>query len=335
VTECPSNVDLAHLKAELTHARNREEGVPLTDRIIAAADLLGRLGTSFPALANAALRWRLLRWLMKRVLGFDSDAPIPPFASERFDRWFARRDPSSGRRGRVILWDDTWVRYHEPSIGRAAVEVLEALGYEVGVAEDRVCCGRPAASRGLLEKVRRAAERNVRVLAECSEPVIFLEPSCWSMFQDEYRQMAVPGADAVAERCLLFEDFVRQICESDRESLPFTGPVGQVAIHAHCHAKALADAKRAVALLEKLPGASVKWLETGCCGMAGAFGMLSEHRELAIEVAKPLVAAIGGLSRETAVVASGTSCRHQIGDLTDRQPLHVAELLANYLASPP
>jgi FAD/FMN-containing dehydrogenase/Fe-S oxidoreductase len=334
VTECPSNVDMAHLKAELAHARHLEEGIPLTDRIIAETDLLGRLGTLFPSLANAALRWRFSRWLMERILGFDSDAPIPPFTSERFDRWFARRGPSSGSRGRVILWDDTWVRYHEPGIGRAAVVVLEALGYEVGVAEGRVCCGRPAASRGLLDNVRRAAERNLRVLAESSEPIIFLEPSCWSMFHDEYRQMAVPGTDAVVERCVLFEDFVGGVIESDRGGLPLRGPVGQVAVHAHCHAKALADAKRAIALLEKLPGASVKWLETGCCGMAGAFGMLSDHRELALEVAKPLVAAIDGLPRETAVVASGTSCRHQIGDLTDARPLHVAELLAKHLSKP-
>ena len=133
---------------------------------------------------------------------------------------------------------------------------------------------------------------------------------------------------------MLFEDFVRGLFESDPNELPFAGPVGQVAVHAHCHAQALSDAKRAVALLEKLPGASVRWLETGCCGMAGAFGMISEHRELSVEVAKPLVAAIDGLSRDTTVVASGTSCRHQIGDLTDAQPLHVAELLAKSLKKP-
>jgi FAD/FMN-containing dehydrogenase/Fe-S oxidoreductase len=334
-TECPSNVDLTRLKAELRHARHRRSGVPLIDRMIASADLLGRVGTLVPGLANRLLGNRMVRKIMQKALGFDAEAPLPAFARRRFDAWFENRATTGGSNlGRVILWDDTWVRYHEPGIGRSAVAVLEAAGYEVELATGRKCCGRPAASRGLLDRVRRSAKHNVRLLASSTEPVIFLEPSCWSMFRDEYLELGIEGAEEVAARCVLFEDFLGDLFDSDPAALPLTAQIGAVAIHGHCHAKALSDAGRVVGLLERLPGASPTWLETGCCGMAGAFGMLTDHRELSHQVAQPLTRLIEGLPNGTRVVASGTSCRHQIGDLTDARPMHIAELLAERLEGP-
>ncbi len=336
-TECPSNVDLARLKAELGHARHREHGVPPADRLIAAADLLGRFGTLLPGLANAALANRPLRRLLERWLGLAADAPLPPYTRERFDRWFRRRPEAAAgaRRGRVLLWDDTWLRYHEPGIGRAAVAVLEAAGFAVGLVEDRRCCGRPAASRGLLDQVRRAAAHNLALLRGGSEPLVFLEPSCWSMFVDEYRALGIPGADEVAARAVLFEDFVADLIEREPEAISFSGELGRVAVHGHCHAKALADARRVLGLLARLPGVTPHWLDSGCCGMAGAFGMMAAHRELSGRVARPLLEAIAGLPAGTAVVAAGTSCRHQIGDLGSIHPLHPAELLARCLQPRP
>mgnify|MGYP001819209639 FL=1 len=244
VTECPSNVDMAHLKAELVHARHRERGVPLVDRLISSADLLGRLGTLLPGLANLMLDWRPMRHMAERILGLDVDAPIPPYARQRFDRWFRKRKPTLSKdRERVILWDDTWVRYHEPSVGHAAVAVLEAAGLEVALVAGRVCCGRPAASRGMLDDLRRAAEHNLALLRETDEQVVFLEPSCWSVFVDEYRQLEVEGADEVADRCVLFEDFVAGWVEDGRLRSMMTGPVGQVVVHGHCHSKALSNPK--------------------------------------------------------------------------------------------
>jgi Fe-S oxidoreductase len=325
---------MAHLKAELVHARHRERGPRLIDRMISAADLLGRLGTFVPGLANAMLGWRPVRLLAERVLGLDAGAPVPPFARQRFDRWFrSRQSPAVGSRGRVILWDDTWVRYHEPSVGHAAVAVLEAAGLEVALVTDRVCCGRPAASRGMLDDLRRAAEHNLALLRGTSEPIVFLEPSCWSVFVDEYRQLGIEGADEVANRCRLFEDVVADCFEDGSLAAAMAGPVGEVVVHGHCHAKALSDQKTVLSVLEELPGASPRLLDTGCCGMAGAFGMLTDHRELSHQVAGPLVAAIEALPSGTAVVASGTSCRHQIADLTDVRPLHLAEFLASHLRS--
>ncbi len=183
----------------------------------------------------------------------------------------------------------------------------------------------------MLDDLRRAAEHNLALLRGTSEPIVFLEPSCWSVFVDEYRQLGIEGADEVANRCLLFEDVVADCFEGGSLAAAMTGPVGEVAVHGHCHAKALSDPKTVLSVLERLPGASPRLLDTGCCGMAGAFGMLSDHRELSHLVAGPLVAAIEALPRDTAVVASGTSCRHQIADLTDVRPLHLAEFLACHL----
>ncbi len=154
------------------------------------------------------------------------------------------------------------------------------------------------------------------------------------MFRDEYLQLGIAEAEEVAARCVLFEDFLGDLLDKDPDALPLTAEIGSVAVHGHCHAKALSDANRVIGLLERLPDTSPEWLETGCCGMAGAFGMLTDHRELSHQVAEPLVRLIEDLPDGTRVVASGTSCRHQIGDLTDARPLHIAELLAQSLDKP-
>jgi FAD/FMN-containing dehydrogenase/Fe-S oxidoreductase len=340
-TECPSNVDLALLKAEIAHARHEAKGVPLVDRLISNADLLGRLNAGPQApIVNSILRNPIVRKLMEKVLGFAAERTMPPYTSERFDKWFAERAvshngaagglPASAKRGRVILWDDTWVRYNEPNIGKAAVKVLEAAGFEVGLETRRKCCGRPACSRGVLDEVRRLAEHNVAVFKDGSEPIVFLEPSCYTMFVDEYRQLKIAGADAVAKRCVLFEQFVFELLNREPNALPFNrGLLGKVAIHGHCHAKALTNASIIMPrLANTIPGADATLLDTGCCGMAGAFGMLRSKLELSKKVAQGLIDKIEACEPRTTIVASGTSCRHQIGYMTDRHPLHMAELLA-------
>ena len=329
--ECPSNVDLAQLKADLVHARHRLDGVPLLDRVIAAADLLGRIGTRTAPLANALLAARPVRVLLEAVLGLNADRPLPPFARERFDRWFARRRPvpTVARRREVILWDDTWVRYHEPGIGKAAVAVLEAVGFAVRLAEGRACCGRPAASRGLLDEVRRLGEHNLALLADGDAPIVFLEPSCWSMFVDDYRQLGLPGAEAVGQRAVLLETFLAAELARRPNALSFAASGLEVAIHAHCHAKALADLGAMVELVRQIPGSRARLLDTGCCGMAGAFGMVRASDELSRAVARPLLERITALPEGTLLVASGTSCRHQVDQLAGAHALHMAELLAS------
>ncbi len=338
-TECPSNVNLALLKAELRHARHERHGLPLAARIFSTVDLLGALGCVAPALSNAALDSRALRWLAAKFLGVDASRPLPHYASERFDIWFSRRmAPASPprKRGKVILWDDTFVRYHEPHIGRAAVTVLESAGFEVVLPRGRQCCGRPAFSQGNLDRAARLGAHNLALLAkfEPAAPIVFLEPSCWSMFAEDYRELKLAGAGEVSQRCFLFEQFIETLLDREPEALTFRTAPEPIAIHAHCHAKALLNPAFLLRLAQRLPGRTAALLDTGCCGMAGAFGMMQVKQELSRAVAAPLTSRIAPQPSGAVVVASGTSCRHQIAHLTPAQPQHMAEVLAGALAIP-
>ncbi len=333
-TECPSNVNLALLKAELLHGRHQRDGLPLRERLLSSLDGLGRLGCLAPGLANAALQWSWLRRALSRHLGLTARRPLPPYAATRFDRWFARRAVSGQRpRGRLLLWDDTFVRYHEPHIGQAAVAVLEAAGFEVALLRGRHCCGRPAFSQGNLDEASRAGRHNLALLASADRraPILFLEPSCYSMFAEDYRELRLPEADSVARRCFLFETFVDDLLQREPAALRFHRRSGHVVVHAHCHAKSLLNTTFMARLAQRVPGLSAAMLDTGCCGMAGAFGALESKYDLSRKIAEPLVAMIQQQAEGTIVVASGTSCRHQIEHLTPARPRHMAELLAEGL----
>jgi len=331
---------------------------------------------------------RPIRRLMERTLGISSKRSLPKYANERFDKWFAKKRVGTSRsdvrtvralhgesstglalqrgvpaRGKVILWDDTFARYHEPEIGIAAVKVLEALGFEVELLENRKCCGRPAFSQGNLDAAAKLGQHNIDLLMasqplnsasqppvrlapqlstlSCQLPIVFLEPSCWSMFAEDYRELKIPNAEKIAAHCFLFEKFVDDLLTREPEALPVRNLNGQVpdqpgaesdrplkvAIHAHCHAKSILNPAFMARLVERLPGRKSKLLDTGCCGMAGAFGALAEKYDLSVQVAADLLKKVETENPDV-VVASGTSCRHQIADLTDLRPLHMAELIA-------
>jgi FAD/FMN-containing dehydrogenase/Fe-S oxidoreductase len=339
--ECPSNVNLALLKAELMYARHRRDGLPLRERILSNVDLLGRLGCLMPGIANASLDSKLIRGLMRRALGLTDRRPLPHYAKQRFDSWFHQRrdgdsaviDRRSRSRGNVILWDDTFVRYYEPHIGIAAVKVLETLGFTVSLVHGRKCCGRPAFSQGNLDAAREMGRHNLEVLRAANNdvPILFLEPSCYSMFVEDYRELKLPDTGAIARRCHLFEQFVEELLEREPDALRFNETSGHVAIHAHCHAKSLVKTGFMARLAARLPGRTATLLDTGCCGMAGAFGALESKYELSLKVAAPLIQQVAAQAAGTVVVASGTSCRHQLEHLTPVHPKHMAELLADAL----
>src|SRR5437899_893565 len=250
--ECPSNVNLALLKAEMLYARWRRDGVPLRERIFSNVDLLGKIGCAMPKLANRVLGSRVARVVMEKTIGLSARRSLPHYANQRFDKWFEKHavagvgDPGRvsaindrgynsahrvplQKRGHVILWDDTFVRYHEPHIGVAAVKVLEALGFEVVLAKNRRCCGRPAFSQGNLDAAAKLGKHNISQLSTlrsatarqaplqppvgygsasnhqlASASILFLEPSCWSMFVEDYCQLKVDNAETIAGRWLLF-----------------------------------------------------------------------------------------------------------------------------------
>jgi FAD/FMN-containing dehydrogenase/Fe-S oxidoreductase len=333
VTECPSNVNLPLLKAEMLHARIRRDGLTLRERMLSRVDELGRWGCAMPRTANAILRSGLFRRTMGRILGLSPERSLPPFAKKRFDRWFAKRENlPAPTRGQVVLWDDTFVRYYEPHIGMAAITVLEAAGFEVVLPVKRKCCGRPAFSQGNLEEAEKCGRENLAVLAETGNvPIIFLEPSCYSMFAEDYHELKLPGAGLISSRCFLFEEFIDNLLEQEPNTLSFDSERERIAIHAHCHAKSLMKADCMGRLAQRLPNREVTLLDTGCCGMAGAFGMLESKYELSMKIADAMVEKIKAMPFGTIVVASGTSCRHQIQHVVPVKLRHVAELLAESL----
>jgi len=354
--ECPSNVNLALLKAELMYARHRQDGLPLRERVLSNVDLLGRLGCLMPGIANASLDSPMVRRLMRKALGLTDKRPLPHYTKQRFDRWFRKhvaavyhrrngeraseesavidRRYRNGNRGPVILWDDTFVRYHEPHIGIAAVKVLEALGFEVSLVKGRKCCGRPAFSQGNLDAAREMGRHNLDLIRNSNgtAPILFLEPSCYSMFVEDYRELKLPDTDPIAKRCHLFEQFVEELLEREPEALHFNSTAGHVAIHAHCHAKSLVKTGFMAKLAARLPERTATLLDTGCCGMAGAFGALERKYDLSLKVAAPLVQQVAAQPPGTVIVASGTSCRHQLEHLTPVHPKHMAELLADAIS---
>jgi FAD/FMN-containing dehydrogenase/Fe-S oxidoreductase len=333
-TECPSNVNMALLKAELLHARIQRDGLAWRERLLSSVDQFGRLGCVMPGVANVFLKSNSLRHIFGKLFGFTSERQLPPFARQRFDRWFAKHPHfQAAYRGKVILWDDTFARYHEPEIGIAAVAVLEAAGFEVALPSRRKCCGRPAFSMGNLTEAAKLGRYNLALLNQDADgaPIIFLEPSCYSMFVEDYRELKLPDADAVAARCILFEEFIGNLLDQEPNALKFDTEAQRIVIHAHCHAKALAGTANLQRLAARLPNRTVTLLDTGCCGMAGAFGMLESKYDLSLKVAEPLVQQIKGQPYGTVVVASGTSCRHQIQHLTPNWTLHMACVLADAL----
>jgi len=162
---------------------------------------------------------------------------------------------------------------------------------------------------------------------------LFLEPSCWSMFVEDYRELKIENAENIAARCFLFEKFVDDLLAKEPEALRFKHESRSrgIVIHPHCHAKSIMNPAFMGKLAERLPGAKATVLDTACCGMAGAFGALAEKYDLSLQVAQRLLDQIDNQPPGTEVIASGTSCRHQITDLTNLRPKHMAELLADAL----
>jgi len=329
--ECPSNVNMALLKAELQHARIKARGLTLRERVFSDVDRMGRLACKMPRLANWLMELGPMRKLQSRFLGLSLERPLPRFTQQRFDHWFAKRENiKKPTRGRVMLWDDTFVRYYDPHIGMAALKVLEAAGFEVVLPVGRKCCGRPAFSQGNLDEAGRLGAHNLALLSQDTEnmPIIFLEPSCYAMFAEDYRELKLPEAEQIAARCFLFEDFIEGVLEQEPNAIKFHAKPARVVIHAHCHAKALTNIARMTRLASRVPEWTVTMLDTGCCGMAGGFGMLESKYELSKKVAEPLIQQLKSLPFGNIIVASGTSCRHQMQDLGKVWPRHMAEVLA-------
>jgi len=331
-TECPSNVDMARLKSEVLSQVQTRHGIPARARFFAGAGRAAALASRCAPLANAALRLAPVRALLERRFGVDRRRPLPRYARRTFRAWLRTRRPAetAGARGQVLLIADTFTNYHEPEIGIAAVRVLEAAGWAVGVPDLR-CCGRPLISKGLLAEARANAAHNVAALAGSDLPIVGLEPSCLSAYRDEYAAFGLgPAAPEAAARAVSLEEFLAaHLPPAEARFRPATRPL---LLHGHCHQKALWGTRGTLAALSLIPGCRVAEVSSGCCGMAGSFGYEREHYDLSLHIGElSLFPALREAPPETLIVAPGTSCRHQIRDALGREAVHPAVALAEHV----
>lgn len=345
--ECPSNVDMAKLKYEFLAQYHASNGTPLRARLFGHLEALNRIGCTCAPLSNWIANSAPARWLSERLLGIHRNRHLPPFARETFTRWFAQRNgrrgappapglaAGPGSRGQVVLFNDTYMTYNYPELGKAAVKVLEAAGFEVILA-DKKCCGRPMISKGLLRQARENAAYNVNRLSRYAEqgiPIVGLEPSCILTFRDEYPDLIDdPRAERLAKGTFLIEEFLLGLHEQGQLSLPLRPGARSVLLHGHCHQKALVGSSPSLQVLRLLPGAEVEEVDSGCCGMAGSFGYEREHYEMSLAIGnRRLFPAIKAKGPEWEVVAAGVSCRQQIAHGTGRRAKHLIEVLADAL----
>lgn len=331
--ECPSRVNMTRLKSEwLTHYY-KAHGTPLRARLIGYTYLVNRVGSALAPISNWVLHMPGAGVLGEKLLRMSRHRPLPLFAPRPFHAWFRRHrtHPNAGRLGKVILFPDTFVDYNEPQIGRAAVRLLESLGYEVILPERRVCCGRPMISKGLLDDAQRLARQQVEALAPYVErglPIVGLEPSCILTFRDEYPDLLDdPRTAGIAKQSFLIDEFLASEVAKGRISLGLRGKSKQFLFHGHCHQKALVGSAATLSLLRQA-GAEVKEADSGCCGMAGSFGYEAEHYEISQAIGeRALLPAVRALPPEVEVLAMGVSCRQQIAHGTGRRARHLVEVL--------
>jgi Fe-S oxidoreductase len=316
----------------------------LRARVFANINTISKLTAPFGLIANLVSNLGPARKVISKVIGFAPQRPLPAFAALTFPAWFKRRKPaemhrSRGIRGDAVLFHDTFTDYYQPEVGRAAVRVLEALGYNVILAARTACCGRPAISKGLIPTAKRWAAQNVEALrpyAERGVPIIGTEPSCLLTFRHEYPDLLDDAATTtVAEHAFMLEEFVLKLAEEEPDAVraAFRDDLKQdILLHAHCHQKASIGADPTLKMLRLVPGYTAMLVETSCCGMAGSFGFEAEHYEISKAMGSlRLFPAVEHANRDTAIAITGISCRQQIGHFTSRKPRHAVEILADAL----
>jgi len=342
-SECPSNVDLAKIKSEFLFQRYKTKGIPWRSRMIANFDRLNKLGSVLPGLTNMVLDGPLSA-AFKSVAGIARQRSLPRIQKISLRKWL-NQNPQypAEKKGEVYLFVDEFTNYNDTEIGKKAIRLLTALGYEVKTGEHRES-GRSAISKGLLNRARDVAEFNVRFFADLiSEevPMVGIEPSAILTFRDEYpdllRGELQQKAHAIAPFCLTIEEFIARERDGGRISdNSFNDVTKKVLLHGHCHQKALSSLVPSKKMLTLPRNYSVSLIPSGCCGMAGSFGYEKEHFELSQQIGElVLFPAVREAKEDTLIAAAGTSCRHQILDGTGRKSFHPVEILFEALKEAP
>jgi FAD/FMN-containing dehydrogenase/Fe-S oxidoreductase len=335
--ECPTGVDMARLKTEVLHQRNRRQGVPRRDRLIANLPHIAWRAGGLRFLLNLRNRLPGAAALGEAILGISAKRCLPVFRTP-----FRPPAPPGAASGRqeIVLFVDTFNRYFEPENVRAAVRVLEAGHHRVVFADWQgqrpLCCGRTFLAAGMVEEARAEARRTRDALLPFIErgvAVVGLEPSCLLTMRDEFDAL-LPGGptDRLAGAARLFSEFLVEERGEGRLDLELRPVAGEALVHGHCHEKAFGAFGSVLDALGMIPALTARGIESSCCGMAGAFGYEATHHDVSMAMAEAsLLPAVRRAAAETIVVADGTSCRHQIRDGAGREAVHLARVLARAL----
>jgi Fe-S oxidoreductase len=327
--ECPVNVDMATYKAEFLSHYYEGRLRPAAAYAFGLMHRWARLASHVPWAANFVTQTPGLRDLAKRTIGIAPERRIPRFAHRTFRHWYEHHQRRNAGAPPVILWPDTWNNYFLPDTAQAAVEVLEAAGYDVLIPSRPLCCGRPLYDYGMLGVAKKLLTEILATLAphlRAGTRIVGLEPSCVSVFRDELVNMLpdVDDAKRLRDQTLTLAEFL--VNDSATFSVPSLAR--RVVVHGHCHEKSMLGFDSQARLLDAT-GADYTVLDSGCCGMAGAFGYgKGEPYDVSIACGeRVLLPAVRGAAPDTLIVADGFSCREQITQATGRRAIHSAELL--------
>ena len=331
-SECPSNVDIATLKAEFLYQYQETNGYSFRNKLFANNAKYNKLGSYLPTITNFLTN----SILAKKVLGVAVERSVPKLANQTLESWFKKHDPKKSKKI-VYLFNDEFTNFYDAEIGIDAVILLEKLGYEVKtVGHDE--SGRSHISKGFLKEAKEICNNNIAIFKDiitAETPLIGIEPSAILGFRDEYIRLADDkvSAEKIAKNSFTFEEFLSQELEKGNiDRSLFTSETKTLKIHGHCHQKALSGTHASFQVLNIPSNYSVSILNTGCCGMAGSFGYEKEHYKVSMQVGEDtLFPKIRNCSTDTEIAAAGTSCRHQIFDGTKRLAKHPITLLREAL----
>ncbi|MFT6961887.1 MAG: FAD/FMN-containing dehydrogenase/Fe-S oxidoreductase [Flammeovirgaceae bacterium] len=337
--ECPSNVDMAKMKAEFQHQYYKSNGIPFRTKMIANFTQTIGLASNAPSIYNFFAKNKFTSSIIKQTLGFAPERSLPLLHKQTVRAWHTQYkkeiNKTVGDRGKVYLFCDEFTNLNDSDVGIKAILLLEKLGYEVEL-PTHYESGRTYLSKGLLTEAKDLATKNVQKLSKIvsdETPIIGIEPSAILTLKDEYLDLVdshlKPDAEYLAKHTYCFDEFIAR--EMDRGNVnggSFTDKEQIIKLHGHCHQKALSSLTPTKRMLELPKNYKVHLIRSGCCGMAGSFGYEKEHYETSMKVGElVLFPAIRKQPETVEIAAPGTSCRHQIMDGTGRKAKHPVEIL--------
>lgn len=339
-SECPSNVDMAALKAEFQHQYHKSNKPAFRDKAFANITQHNAKASKFPGISGFLMTNSFTSGVAKRILGVAKERELPRVAKETLKQYYLRNkakfDITNGIKT-VYLFNDEFTNYLDVQVGKDALNLLARLKYRV-IIIDHPESGRSQISKGFLTKAKQLANENIKIFKDLISEDCFLigiEPSAILSFRDEYLRLADDKESAIkiAANTFLIEEFLKlEIAEGNIKEEQFTKKNATVKIHGHCHQKALSNTSRTFDILNLPKNYKVTIIPSGCCGMAGSFGYEKEHYEISMRIGEnSLFPAIRKTSDSVIISANGTSCRHQIKDGTGRTALHPVTILRNAL----